>query len=199
MKKNIIITDFNRWRDYALWYYFRYFPSVKKLENRLLIKTDNNHDLVNKILSSMNELFQEDEIIRSKINNYLFRNKNLSYIRWKLHQKLFNQSQVDEILNTEFLLSWDTLLTKSPLLRKIQSYKNKNKSISQIKNQCIERKEDEELVLECIHEVFGTAWDIESISNIYNDLKNTLPKEKIIKKLISRWFFYNDINKVVKN
>jgi hypothetical protein len=76
-----LITNYQRLKDYALWYYFRYYPSNKKLEDKLLEKTDKNQELVTIVIDDINHLFQEDEIIISRIKNFLFRNKNLNYIK----------------------------------------------------------------------------------------------------------------------
>ena len=62
-----IITKYERLKSYSLWYYFRYYPSNKKLENKLLEKTENNIDLVNIVIWDIEHLFIEDEIINLKI------------------------------------------------------------------------------------------------------------------------------------
>ena len=46
-----IITKYQRGKDYTLWYYFRYFPSVNRLKEKLNEKTQNNTELVDKIFN----------------------------------------------------------------------------------------------------------------------------------------------------
>ena len=101
MNKKIITTSI-RLKDYALWYYFRYFPSNKKLEQKLLEKTEQNRELTESVLNDIKHLFTEDDIIRSQIKNYIFRNKNLNYIRLNLMKKQFQKERVNEILSDEF-------------------------------------------------------------------------------------------------
>jgi len=93
-----VITTFTRLKDYSLWYYFKYLPSIKKLENKLLEKTMQNRELVEEVFEDIKHLFQEEQIIESKVKVYLFRNKNLSYIKGKLREKLFDKELVNKIL-----------------------------------------------------------------------------------------------------
>jgi len=66
-----------RLKDYALWYYFRYYPSNARLLQKLHEKwkaEDAKH-----VFSEIKNLLEEDEIIKAKIDNYIFRNKNYRY------------------------------------------------------------------------------------------------------------------------
>jgi len=101
MDKKIITTSV-RLKDYALWYYFRFFPSNRKLEQKLLEKTELNRELVDSIIDNIKHLFTEDDIIRSNIKNFIFRNKNLNYIRLNLMKKQFPKERINEILANEF-------------------------------------------------------------------------------------------------
>jgi uncharacterized protein Yka (UPF0111/DUF47 family) len=101
MKK--VISDFQKLKDYALWYYFKYFPSNERLFNKLLEKTNKNKDLVKDVYDNIKHLFREEDIIRDKINNYLFRNKNLNYIKQKLFIKKFPKNIYEEILKNDFI------------------------------------------------------------------------------------------------
>jgi hypothetical protein len=53
MKKKEIITQYQRGKDYTLWYYFRYYPSINKLKRKLREKTLNNHELIEKIFDEV--------------------------------------------------------------------------------------------------------------------------------------------------
>jgi hypothetical protein len=48
-----IITKYQRCKDYALWYYFRYYPSINRLRSKLNEKTLHNQELVNKVFEDV--------------------------------------------------------------------------------------------------------------------------------------------------
>jgi hypothetical protein len=49
MSKREVVYDFQRLRDYALWYYFRYFPSNKRLQIKLQEKSRHEPELAPKV------------------------------------------------------------------------------------------------------------------------------------------------------
>lgn len=185
---------FDTLKNYALWYYFRYFPSKNKLEKKLLEKVDDK-ELTMKVLWNINHLLDDKKVIWDKIRVYLIKNKNLNYIKTKLILAWFDKYEVEDILNTEFLEENKSLLNEKSLKIKIQNYKNAWKSISYIKSKLIERQEDRELVENILSEVFET-WEDENLLQEYEKIKNKFPKEKLVSKLIYKWFKYDDIKKL---
>lgn len=188
--------NFQRLKDYCLWYYFRYFPSNKRLENKLLEKSNWDKELVNKVISEIKHLLEEENIIRSKIKNYLFRNKNLKYIKQKLYEKLFQKVFIEEILQNEYIEEGKSLLSENFVERKILFYKNKGKSRNYISNKLIERKEDIQIVEKALENVF-IDWDKENLEIEYLKIKNSFKEQKVIEKLLRKWFIYNDIKEVI--
>ena len=87
----------NTLRDYALWYYFRYYPSNTRLENKLFEKSS-DRELSKAVIDSIFHLLQEDQILASKIDNYVYRNKNYRYIENKMREKLFPSEKVQAYL-----------------------------------------------------------------------------------------------------
>ena len=85
-----------RLKDYALWYYFRYYPSNGRLLQKLGEKGSEENSLA--IFNELEHLLQEEEIIKAKIDNYIFRNKNYRYIRQKMREKLFETQSVEKYL-----------------------------------------------------------------------------------------------------
>ena len=85
-----------RLKDYALWYYFRYYPSNARLLQKLNEKWETED--AQKIYWEILNLTQEDEIIKAKIDNYIFRNKNYRYIRQKMREKLFPSEKTESYL-----------------------------------------------------------------------------------------------------
>lgn len=201
--------NYNSLRNYALRYYFKYFPSRNKLYLKLTEKSD-EQELVNKVLENISHLINESQVIWDKIRLYLMKNKNLSYIKWKLQEKLFEKELVLHILENDFLIEWESLLHEKSLRIKIENYKTKAKSISYIKQKLIERSEDRELVENLIWEIFESGEtdsiikEIEKLKNRYDQVNWTCSREsslvdnkKIIQKLIAKWFHYNEIKKYV--
>ena len=87
---------YQRLKDYALWYYFRYYPSNARLLQKLREKGTQKD--ATQVLKEVQHLTQEDEIIRAKIDNYIFRNKNYRYIRQKMREKLFPTEKIESYL-----------------------------------------------------------------------------------------------------
>jgi hypothetical protein len=88
--------SFQRLKDYALWYYFRYYPSNTKLLRKLEEKGSREDS--EKVFQEIQRLLQEEQIIAAKIDNYIFRNKNYRYIRQKMTEKLFPKDGVENYL-----------------------------------------------------------------------------------------------------
>jgi len=187
--------DYESLRNYWLWYYHKYFPSSKKLKQKLLEKSW-DIELSNKVYDSISHLIDDKAVINSKINLYLFRNKNINYIKTKLISSLFDKDMVLSILENRFLIRDKSLLDKKSILNKVKNYKNSWKSIMYIKKKLIETKQDEKVVFECINEVFKN-WEDDIILQEIEKLKNRYDNNKIIKKLISKWFRYSDIRKYI--
>jgi len=188
---NWIKYNYTRLKDYALWYYFRYYPSDNKLISKLKEKSDS--DIALNVYSDIKHLLNEREIIITKIRNYLFKNKNLNYIKQKLFEKMFSKELVESILDELFLEEDTSLLNEKSLYRYIYNYKEKWKSISYIRNKFIERKEDKEIVEKVIFEVFWDSWDISWLKKEYEKIKWKYEKHKTIEKLLRKWFRYWDI------
>ena len=168
---------------------------------KLVEKSKLEPELAPRVFSDIEHLLEEDKIIESKIKNYIFRNKNVSYIRLKMIEKYFPREKIEKFLVEEIWINNGSLLNKSFLLRKIENYKQKGKSILYIRNKLVDRKEDSCIVEECLNGVFWDDWDLESLRKEYDKLQLSLiiekDKKKIIQKLLSKWFRYDDIKKVL--
>lgn len=189
---------FDSLKNYALWYYFRYFVSPKKLFQKLKEKS-NDSELSKQVFDNISYLIDEKQVISDKIRIYLIANKNYTYIKNKLSEKLFDKDLVKEILQNDFAKEGETLLNELSIYIKIQNYKRKNKSITYIKQKLIDRNEDKELVNKIISEIFGEEMDIENIKKEISKLENKYEKNKIIQKLLAKWFKYDDIKRSFLN
>jgi hypothetical protein len=94
---------FDSLKNYALWYYFKYFVSPKKLIQKLKEKSKDT-DLPEKVFENIKYLIDEKQVISDKIRLYLLANKNYTYIKNKLAEKLFDKTLVKEILEKDFFL-----------------------------------------------------------------------------------------------
>ena len=181
-----------RLRDYAMWYYFWYFPSIARLKEKMLEKSHKNHDLVGKISTEMDHLFDEKNIIDSKIRLYRARNKNIRYISSKLREKKFEQILIDQKI-------WElkdmevSLLSTDFMTRKIQEYISKHKSRQYIYSKLIERNEDKYQLEELLGELYTTEVEQEIVEYKVWLLKNKYDKQKIIEKLMRDGFSYGII------
>jgi len=149
-----------------------------------------------KIFWEIKHLLQEDQIIASKIDNYIFRNKNYRYIRQKMREKLFPGEKVESYLE-KYLESWESILDEGFLRRKIEILISKGKSRYHIFQKLGETKLDREK-LEILLEEYFPDWEWENISREYEKLKNKYPREKIIQKLIAKWFKYDEVKRALQ-
>lgn len=185
---------FDSLKNYALWYYFKYFVSPKKLMQKLKEKSKGT-DLPEKVFENIKHLIDEKQVISDKIRLYLLANKNYTYIKNKLAEKLFDKTLVKEILEKDFFLEWESLLNENSIRIKVQNYKWKNKSIIYIKQKLVDRQEDKEIIDKIIEEVFGEERDRDAIKKEISKLQGKYTQEKIIQKLITKWFRYDDIKR----
>lgn len=184
-------------RNYALNYYLRYYPSKKRFREKLMKKSLDDVDLVNKVIDSMSTIIVEKQVIESKIRLYIARNKNLSYIKSKLYEKWFEKDQFEKILEDNYNLD-ETLLDREYLKRKILDYKSKGKSKNYIFSRLFWRKEDKNLINEVIMEVYNDEDEKDNITLEYDKLKWKYINNKIIEKLVRKGFRYEDIKNVIK-
>ncbi len=183
-----------RLRDYALWYYFRYYPSDARLLRKLQEK--GREEDAEKIYQDLKHLFTEDQIIASKIDNYIFRNKNYRYIRQKMREKLFPREKVESYLE-KYINSGESLLTEGFLRRKIEILISKGKSKYYIFQKLWETKQDREVLETLLNEYFSN-WESENILREYEKIKHKYDKQKIIQKLLSKWFKYDEVKIALK-
>lgn len=185
---------FDSLKNYALRYYFKYFVSPKKLMQKLKEKSKDT-DLPEKVFENIKHLIDEKQVIQDKIRLYLLANKNYTYIKNKLTEKLFDKTLVKEILEKDFFIEWESLLNEHSIRIKVQNYKAKNKSITYIKQKLVDRQEDKEIIDKIIDEVFWEERESNAIQKEISKLENKYDKPKIIQKLLAKWFRYDDIKR----
>lgn len=195
--------SFEYLRNYALNYYLRYYPSIKRFREKLFKKSWWDEKTVDEILKSMENIIVEKLVIESKIRLYIARNKNLSYIKSKLFEKWFEKEEYEKILENNYNLD-ETLLDADYLKRKILDYKNKWKSRNYIFQRLFERKQDKDLINKILDQNYTKEDELENIKKEYQNLTSNYTKSfsgteknKIIEKLIRKGFNYGEIKKVI--
>ncbi len=150
--------------DYAIWYYLKYYPSPKKLAQKLKQK------------------FWPDSVKWQKYGWII--DDEINFI---IKEKLKNIIQEEEVIKS-----------------KVRSYKNKWKSKLYIKQKLFQRQENKELIEKFLEESFKT-WELDLIKLEYKKIIKKIQdkfdwyelKQKIIERLIRKWFKYDDILKVI--
>lgn len=188
--------SFESFRNYALNYYLRYYPSIKKFREKLLKKSGWDEKLVSEVVESMESIIVEKQVIESKIRLYIARNKNLNYIKSKLFEKGFEKEMYEEILENNYNLD-ETLLQRDYIKRKVLDYMEKWKSKKYIYWKLFWRSEDKELITEVLDEVYPDENETESIMLEYNKIKWKYDNKKVIEKLLRKWFKYDKIKKIL--
>ena len=151
--KNMDISQ--RIIDYAIWYYLKYYPSIKKLRAKLLEKFWPNSENGKKYWG-----IWEQEI---------------DYI---INERLQNIIAEDEVIKS-----------------KIRLYKSRWKSKSYIMNKLYERQEPKELIELYLEEAF-LEWEQENLNREYDKIKDKYEKNKVVEKLLRKWFRYDDIKRL---
>jgi len=186
--------SFESFRNYALNYYLRYYPSIKKFREKLYNKSGGDEKLVSEVVESMESIIVEKQVIESKIRLYIARNKNLNYIKSKLFEKWFEKEMYEEILTNNYNLD-ETLLDRDYIKRKALDYMEKWKSKKYIYWKLFWRSEDKDLIIEVLDEVYPDENETESIMLEYNKIKWKYDNKKIIERLIRKGFNYEQIKK----
>ena len=186
--------NFTRLKNYAEWYYFHYYPSDAKFLQKLREKWEG--DDAQKIYDEMKEFLVEDRTLETLIENYIYRNKNYRYITTKMREKLFPIEKVQNYLE-KYKQSWESLLREEYLIRKIENFLKKGKSRQYIFQKLWESSEDAAL-LENIFETYFWGREDEALKKEYEKIKEKYEKQKIIQKLIAKWFRYEDIKKLLR-
>ena len=184
--------NYKRLKNYAEWYYFRYYPSNEKFFKKLCEKWELSD--AEKIYAEMQEFLVEERTLETLIENYIHRNKNYRYIQTKMREKLFPQEKVEKYLE-KYKESGKSLLREDYLIRKIENFLHKGKSMNYIFQKLWETPEDKVLLEKIFEQHFSDA-DSNALKKEYEKIKDKFEKQKVIQKLLIKGFIYNDIKKL---
>jgi SOS response regulatory protein OraA/RecX len=104
-----------------------------------------------------------------------------------------SNEEIEYILNEKLK---NIIQEKNVIESKIRSYQNKNKSKQYIKQKLFERQEKKELIEKILAEAF-VDWELENLQKEFEKIQWKYDRQKIIEKLIRKWFRYDDILKII--
>ena len=182
-------------RDYAVFYYSKFFPSKGKLKEKLLSKNP-DEEMVDRVIVSIDSIIMESYLMENKINWYLSLWKNIRYIKTKMAEKKFDRDMVNEYLSS--FEEW-SVLNEDRTRKKILQMTKSGKSISFIKRSLIETSYDEELVERIVSELFP-EWDsdLEWVKKLISKYRNEgVSDQKIIQRIVMKGFRYDSVKKAL--
>ncbi|MCK9272298.1 RecX family transcriptional regulator [Candidatus Gracilibacteria bacterium] len=183
-------SKFETLKNYALWYYLRYYPSIGKLVKKLEQKTQNKEN-IKKLLIELKDDFREEYLLEIKIGELLDKGKSQRFIISKLIQKDFKKDDIEKILLNLTPKSENNFKSYAYIKQKIELSLNK-KSIKNIVCSLLQSGFDKEIISQIIEEnKLGDTED--KILNEIEKLKQgQFQKEKIIQKMFSKGYKYGD-------
>lgn len=191
--------NYNHFKNYAIKYYLKYYPSKNKLLERLTQKFKISLEIANKIILELEEdnIILEEKVIEEKIKHLISKWKNVNYIKINLIKKQFNQKIILEKLNK--YSQNKSVLPEDFIINKIITYKQKTKSKNYIRQKLIERKEDKTIINKLLEEHYFSEEEQENLEINYNKLKQRNKTEKqILDNLTRAGFNFWEILKIIK-
>jgi len=169
-------------KKYALRYNERYSPTIKKLEEKLRLKTK-NEDNIKEIIEEFSKVIDEEKLIDSFIRNENYKYTNVNKLKTKLYNKGFSASLIKSKL--EDLDSVDSLFIQG----KIMSLIYRNKSRKEILYELSWRENDRETIDEILEREYS-LYEEEIYKNEYNKyMKKYNDKYKVKQKMFQRGFY----------
>ena len=187
---------FDTLKEYALWYYFKYLCSQKRLFQKVFSKSGKNQELTQQVLEEMSRFIDEEKNVEARVRFCIERNKNISYIKGNLISKGYEKGIVESCITAQLEAKWGSLLDGESIARKIISYKQKGKSKKYIIQKLLEREGDRDIVLSQIEEIFSEG-ESDNLKKEYQKLQGKFETKKIIEKLLRKGFSYDEVKKMI--
>lgn len=186
--------------NYAEWYTLKYLPSIKKLNNKLKEKTDNKED-IDYVLDKVSKFIDEEYLINDYITSWISSWKNNITLKNNLTNKLFNKDLINNFLlkNEENFLdinNYERFIIKE-LIKFKNKWKSKNASVISVIQKYYNFKD---FIRKESNNIFWNDSENKAISSlIFKFKKSDIDKDKIISRLLWRWFNWEDIKKWLDN
>ncbi len=187
---------FDTLKEYALWYYFKYLCSQKRLFQKVFSKSGKNQELTEQVLEEMSRFIDEEKNVEARVRFCIERNKNISYIKGNLISKGYEKDIVESCITAQLEAKGGSLLDGESIARKIISYKQKGKSKKYIIQKLLEREGDRGIVLSQIEEIFSEG-ESDNLKKEYQKLQGKFETKKIIEKLLRKGFSYDEVKKMI--
>ena len=184
---------FDNLKKYWSNYSWRYFPSYNKLVLKLKEKSK-NEELSYKVADYLleNKIIESDKELATKYFQwYLYQWKNYNKIRILLTKKLFDKNLIDELIDTSKESVEGSLLDPFTLTIKIENLLKQWKSEYYILNKFWDTNYDRDLIYEIFEELNFDNTEI-MMKELKKFKNQWLEKQKIIARMFSRWFNYDD-------
>ncbi|MDD2486745.1 MAG: RecX family transcriptional regulator [Candidatus Gracilibacteria bacterium] len=183
-------TDPKILKNYAIWYYNRYFPSISKIRKKLISKNGDG-DLVDRIMNELGNIFKEEDIITDIIKNQIYRGKTIRYMRQNLLAKEFSKELIDKLIK-EYSDSDEIDANQSRTIRNKIEFLKDTKSKRIILQNLMNSGYSKDLIEDIMNEIEFNEENLLG-KEIEKIRKTGVSKEKMIKKLLGKGFKYEDI------
>jgi len=181
-------------RNYAEWYYTKYFPSCRTLREKLVRKCE-DMELVERVMADLTSLFVEEKIIESRVHAYVGQGKTTRAIRQKLLEKKYDKDLVNAALEmqSETLSDPETFRPQIERLIDKGAQKWTAKKLLQYELQ-MKYPEAKELVSELLSEYD----DREMLAKKAPELLKKYTQEQVVTKLCQKGFSLSDVYTVLR-
>jgi len=198
-----ILTTKDSLLNYAAWYAMRYFPSLRKLREALMKKSEKNESLVEAVMKEMTEYISEERTVDGLVRMYTEQSKTRPYIEQKLRLKKFDEDIIVTTLDSyqESFISWPAY--EQAINRKMADYIGKNKSRKYIAGTLVQKypifKNEIAALLDELSpdETESVRAEFEKLSGKH-DMANRKEQQKVIQKLCLKGVPYDVIKRVMK-
>ncbi len=176
-------------RHYAEWYYTKYFPSRKALQEKLHARCEEDAT-VEKVMHDLSSLIVEEAVIESRIHGYLTQGKTARYIRLKLAQKKFDRVLVEAALLNEKDTLKDPETYRREIERALQKAVQKWSSKRSLQYELDMKYPD---ARELIKEFLADYDDTSILAKKAPELLKKYTQEQVVAKLCQKGFAFSDI------
>ncbi len=176
-------------KNYAEWYYTKYFPSRKKLLEKLLSK-ESEREVVDRVMNDLSSLIVEEQNVESRVHAWIQAGKTEQYIKTKLLQKKFDTDIVRKTLETYESSFSSPDIYRGKIEQFIEKRKRQHSSRHKIQYELRSLYPDLKSLIE---EMLADYDDEEALIEKIPALLKKYPQEKVVQKCSVEGFRTSDI------
>lgn len=185
---------YKRLRNYAEWYYTKYFPSKKMLYEKLIAKCE-DAELVERVMSDLGSLIVEKENIESRVHSLLSQGKTTRYIRQKLLQKKFDPDIINQTFSDEEETIKNPETYRAQIEKSIQKGSQKGAPKKSLQYELRMKYSDAK---DLIDELLAEYHDLDILQKKAPELLRKYSQEQVMSKLSQKGFKISDIYTVLR-